>query len=96
MIGSFCVQSLNGEIESFTIYRGRQSVRDVFAHGEVLIGTAVARGRKLDVGDELTIPGRTGMRTFTVGAIWGDPNNVGNAISVRPEDFDRAARALEL
>jgi len=87
VIGSFCVTESEGEEVALEIYRGRESARDVIDRGEVLIGTALARSEGLRPGDEFELPGRTGMFTLTVGAIWGDPDNTGRSITVSPETF---------
>lgn len=85
-IGGFCVTNQSDDT-ALEIYRGRSSVREVFDHGEVLIGAGMARTRGLDPGDTFQVPGRTGMRTLTVGAIWADPNNMGHGITVPDETF---------
>lgn len=86
-IGPFCVSSEYGVHDAFPIHRGRQSMGEVFRHGEVLIGGALARSRGLAPGDTFEVPGRTGMHTLTVGAVWSDPENGGLAITVPPESF---------
>ena len=86
-IGGFCVNNQEPDSTPLEIFRGRQSVREVFEHGEVLIGAGMARTRGLDPGDTFELPGRTGMRTMTVGAIWADPNNMGLGVTVPNETF---------
>lgn len=87
VIGAFCIGSEASQETSLGIYRGRGSVREVFEHDEVLIGPALARTRGLDQGDTFEVPGRTGMHTLTVGAIWEDPNNMGLSVTVAPSTF---------
>ena len=60
---------------------------EAFDHGEVAIGTALARSTGLRPGDPIEVPGRSGMHTFTVGVIWGDPDNTGRSIAVPAETF---------
>ena len=88
VIGSFCVEGVSEAHDGFPIFRGRESMAEVLAHDEVLIGTGLARSRGLDPGDTFVLPGRTGMGTFTVGAIWGDPDNTGLGVTMRRESFD--------
>lgn len=87
VIGLFCVESETSEQTALTIFRGRESVREVFAHGEVLIGAALARTRGLAPGDTFELPGRTAIHTMTVGAIWAHPNNMGLSVSVPRATF---------
>lgn len=86
-VGPFCVQPDAGDTTSFTVFRGRATVRSVFAHGEVLVGPAIARTLKLRPGDSFELPGRTGMRRVRVGAIWGHPNNSGASVTVPMSTF---------
>jgi putative ABC transport system permease protein len=46
-----------------------------------MIGPALARDRGLDIGDTLTVPGRYGEVTFTVGGIWASTSGVGRSIT---------------
>lgn len=101
VIGSFCVDNENGDLNGPTILRGRSSEAEAFAHGEVMIGTGMARAHQLDPGDEITIPGRTGLRAYTVGAVWLDPNNTGRSVAVPQDVFEdlygaRQASALNV
>jgi putative ABC transport system permease protein len=86
-IGLFCVSTSFESDTKLRIYRGRTSVRDAFAHGEVLIGTALARSEGLRPGDTFELPGRDGLHTMKVGAIWGDPNNTGRGITLPRATF---------
>jgi putative ABC transport system permease protein len=86
-VGPFCVSSHYGRGTEFTIFRGRSSVKEVFDHGEVLIGPALARSKGLRPGDTFDFPGRTGMHTLKVGAIWADPDNTGSSLTVAVADF---------
>jgi len=76
-IGFFCVSTSWEQDAKLPVYRGRRTVQDVFAHGEVLIGTALARTEHLRPGDTFKLAGRSGIHTMKVGSIWGDPNNTG-------------------
>lgn len=98
-LDTFCVSMSGVDEDDFPVYRGRESIEEVFAHGEVAIGAALARSTGLRPGDEIEVPGRTGMHAFTVGAIWGDPDNTGRSIAVPRETFiemygDRPPSAL--
>ena len=85
-LGMFCV-SAESDRTTFEVFRGRETVAEVFARGEVLIGPAMARVHGLRPGDPIEIPGRTGMHESVVGAIWADPDNIGNGITMPPELF---------
>jgi putative ABC transport system permease protein len=84
---SFCVSEDDGR-ESFEIFRGTETVAEVFADGDVLIGPGLARAEGLRPGDTFELPGRTGMREVRVGAIWGHPNNTGRSVSVPTAVFE--------
>jgi len=86
-IGDFCVETQDPARTEWPVHRGRPSVTEVFANDEVLIGTGLARTRGLRPGDTFELPGRTGIRTVTVGAIWGDPDNTGMSISIPHSTF---------
>jgi putative ABC transport system permease protein len=86
-IGYFCVSTSWTDDTKIPFYRGRRSIREVVAHGEVLIGTALARTEHLRPGGTFQLAGRTGMRTMKVGAIWGDPNNTGRGITLPRDVF---------
>jgi putative ABC transport system permease protein len=83
-VGIFCVSTHSDSGSTFPFFRGRRSVADVFAHHEVLIGTALARTEHLRPGDTFQLPGRDGMHALEVGAIWGDPDNTGRGITMTP------------
>ena len=86
-IGYFCASTSWESDTQLPFYRGRRSIEDVFAHGEVLIGTALARTERLRPGDTFELAGRSGIRTMTVGAVWGDPNNTGRGITLPRSKF---------
>lgn len=87
VIGLFCVSSTTADDAYFDVIQGRSSIKEVFAHDEVLIGTGLARGNGLRPGDTFEVPGRDGIHTFTVGAIWGDPDNTGRSVTMPRSAF---------
>jgi ABC-type antimicrobial peptide transport system permease subunit len=53
-----------------------------------MIGPALARTQKLEVGDTFTIPARVGPRqSFTVGGIWASPDNLGRSVTMRADQL---------
>jgi putative ABC transport system permease protein len=100
-VGFYCVSTTFEDDTKLPFFRGRSNVHDVFAHDEVLIGAGLARGENLRPGDTFELPGRDGMHTMKVGAIWGDPNNTGRGITVPLSVFttlygERPARELHI
>jgi len=74
------LDGVDGEVPTYHVYRGADGP-SVLAAGQVMIGPQLARDEDLDVGSELTIPGRYGDVTFTVGGIWSAPNGLGRGIT---------------
>jgi putative ABC transport system permease protein len=85
--GSFCIDAHPGTDTESRIFRGRESVAEVFAHDEVLIGAALARTLRVEPGDTIRVPGRSAMHTMTVGAIWESAENVGLSVTVPDATF---------
>jgi putative ABC transport system permease protein len=79
--GPFALDAMDGRAPRYHVHRGGkpQAVLDA---GQAMIGTGLARARGLRVGDDITIPGRYGDVTVTVGGIWSSPNGVGRSVTM--------------
>jgi putative ABC transport system permease protein len=75
------VNGWEGPVNKYTVYDGG-APDAALARGEVMVGPALARSRHLRAGSTLVVPGRTGMVTLHVGGVWGDPNGLGQGITM--------------
>jgi putative ABC transport system permease protein len=75
------ISAFDGDPPNFEVYRGG-AVRAVFAKGEVMIGPALARSKNLRPGDTVSVPGKFGFSSFTVGGIWASPESLGSSITM--------------
>ena len=86
--GHIAVNGVDGRTPRYTLYRGGTG-EAALARGEVMIGTALARSRHLRPGSTLLLPGRDGMVALAVGGVWGDPNGLGNGVTMSRTAMER-------
>jgi putative ABC transport system permease protein len=84
MIG---VDTLAPGAGAFEIFAGDRDHHAVVARGEALIGPGLARLGPYGPGDHIVLPGLDGHRTVRVGAVWGNPDNGGYAVTLGPALF---------
>ena len=79
--GMFAIDGTEGPAPTFHVYRGL-SGQEAFDQGKVMIGPALARRHHSEPGDSITVPGRYGPVSFTVGGIWSSPESLGYSINM--------------
>jgi hypothetical protein len=82
----FAIVAYESLTRDFTVYRGMSS-RAAIARNEYMIGSGLARSRRLHPGDSLTIPTASGPVVRRVGGVWASPTNQGQSVTVSPGVF---------
>ena len=76
----------DGRPAEYRVLRGVEQA-DAIRRGGVMIGPGLARDLDLEPGDEVTVPGRSGPVTFSVGGIWAAPDGVGRSITMTDQQL---------